>query len=154
MGQELSGKVAIVTGGASGIGRAAVELFAEEGAKVVIADVDPARGEALATEVGAAAAFKRTDVANADEIQGAVDFAVERFGALDIMFNNAGISGSMRRFLDDGFEDFQRMMEVNLLGVVLTDRALAQQMLSQGTGGTIVNIASTAGSIPLAGSVP
>src|SRR5215831_21364580 len=119
MGQELSGKVAIVTGGASGIGRATVELFVEEGAKVVIADVDAARGEEVAALLGAAAAFKRTDVANPDEIQELVDFAVASFGGLHVMFNNAGIPSSMRRFLDDDLRDFERVMAVNLLGVMV-----------------------------------
>ncbi|MGH3053983.1 MAG: SDR family NAD(P)-dependent oxidoreductase, partial [Gaiellaceae bacterium] len=92
MGQELSGKVAIVTGGASGIGHATVELFVEEGAQVVIADVDAERGAEVAARLGAAVAFKRTDVANTDDIQELVDFAVARFGGLHVMFNNAGIA--------------------------------------------------------------
>src|SRR5574341_894167 len=95
MGEELAGKVAVVTGGANGLGRATVELFVEEGAKVVIADVDDARGEELAAQLGGAAAFKRTDVADADEVQELVDFAVARFGGLHVMVNNAGISSAM-----------------------------------------------------------
>ena len=110
MAGELFGKVAIVTGGASGIGRATVELFVAEGAEVVVADVDAARGEEVAAKLGAAAAFKRTDVAAADEVQALVDFTVERFGGLHVMVNNSGISGAMRRFLDDELRDFQRMM--------------------------------------------
>src|SRR5262252_8002275 len=105
MEQELAGRVAIVTGGAGGIGRATVELFVEEGARVVIADVDAAGGEAAAAALGGAAAFKRTDVASADDVQALVDFAVARFGGVHIMFNNAGIGGSFRRFLDDDLRD-------------------------------------------------
>ena len=82
--------MAIVTGGASGFGRGMVERFVEEGAQVVIADVDREGGEAFAAELGPAAAFKQTDVADADQIQAAVDFAVERFGGLHVMCNNAG----------------------------------------------------------------
>ena len=82
MGQELSGKVAIVTGGASGIGRATAELFVEEGAQVVVADVDTEHGEELAAELGDAAAFQRTDVADADDVQALVDFTVGHFGGL------------------------------------------------------------------------
>src|SRR5262245_43749242 len=102
MSRELSGRVAIVTGGASGIGRATVELFVQEGAKVVIADVDVTRGEELAAKLGAAASFSRTDVADADQVQDLIDFAVARFGGLHVMFNNAGISDGMYgSFLDD-----------------------------------------------------
>src|SRR5215467_3822099 len=113
MADELSGRVAIVTGGAGGIGRATVELFVEEGARVVIADVDAAGGDALAATLGGAAAFKRTDVASADDVQALIDFAVARFGGLHVMFNNAGIGGSFKRFLDDDLSDFDRVIAVN-----------------------------------------
>jgi NAD(P)-dependent dehydrogenase (short-subunit alcohol dehydrogenase family) len=144
MGQELSGKVAIVTGGASGIGRATVELFVEEGAQVVIADVDAERGAQVAARLGAAAAFKRTDVANADEVQAVVEFAVGRFGGLHILFNNAGIASSFRRFLDDDLTDFQRVMSVNLFGVMVGSQRAARHMSKNG-GGVIINTTSIGG---------
>lgn len=144
MGQELAGKVAIVTGGAGGIGGGIVELFVEEGAEVVIADLDGERGEALAAELGATAAFKRTDVGNADEVQQAVDFAVERFGGLHVMCNNAGISGPRRRFLDDEFVDFEEQMRVNLLGVMVGCQRAARHMANHG-GGSIINTTSIGG---------
>ncbi len=145
MSQELSGKVAIVTGGASGLGRATVELFVEEGANVVIADVDTARGEEAAATLGGAAAFKRTDVADADDVQALVDFAVARFGGLHVMFNNAGISGAMNlRFLDDELKDFQRVMAVNLFGVMVGSQRAARHMVKHG-GGSIINTSSIAG---------
>lgn len=143
MAAELSGKVAIITGGASGLGRATVELFLKEGAQVVIADVDP-RGEELARTLGSAASFKRTDVGNAEQIQALVDFTVAQFGGLHIMVNNAGISGATYpRFLDDELKDFQRMVDVNLLGVMLGTQRAARHMARAG-GGSIVNTSSIA----------
>jgi NAD(P)-dependent dehydrogenase (short-subunit alcohol dehydrogenase family) len=145
MGQELSGKVAIITGGANGLGRATAELFVEEGATVVIADLDSERGEETAAKLGGAAAFKRTDVASADEIQELVDFTVARFGGLHVMFNNAGLSGSMNlRFLDDEMKDFQRVMAVNLFGVMVGSQRAARHMATHG-GGSIINTSSIAG---------
>ena len=99
MTDELAGKVAIVTGGGSGIGRATVERFAAEGARVVIADVDVEAGQAVAAELGDVAAFRQTDVTDADQVQAVVDLAVERFGGLHVMANNAGVASSMTRFL-------------------------------------------------------
>ena len=144
MGQELTGKVAIVTGGAGGLGRATVELFVEEGARVVIADVDAEGGKALATELGPAVTFQPTDVVDADEIQRAVDFAVEELGGLHIMVNNAGIGGSHKRFLDDDFEDFERTMAVNIFGVMVGCQRAARHMAAHG-GGVITNITSIGG---------
>ena len=144
MGQELAGKVGIVTGAASGIGRATVELFVEEGAQVVLADVDTARGEHVATKLGEAAAFRRTDVAQTDEVQELVDFAVGHFGGLHIMFNNAGISDkTFGSFLDDDLKAFERVMAVNLFGVMVGSQRAARHMAKSG-GGSIINTTSTA----------
>jgi NAD(P)-dependent dehydrogenase (short-subunit alcohol dehydrogenase family) len=148
MGQELSGKVAIVTGGASGIGRATVELFAEEGARVVIADVDAERGEDLAAKLGATVAFKQVDVSDADRVQDLVDFAVARFGGLHVMFNNAGISDKVfGPFMDDPLAAFQSVMAVNLFGVMVGIQRAARHM-AKGGGGSIINTTSTAGIKP------
>jgi NAD(P)-dependent dehydrogenase (short-subunit alcohol dehydrogenase family) len=143
MGQELAGKVAIVTGGASGIGRATVELFVAEGAKVVIADVDVEQGEALATSLGASAVFKRTDVADADDVQELVEFAVGQFGGLHVMFNNAGVPSSFARLLDNDLADFQKVIGVNLLGVMLGTQRAGRHMAEHG-GGSIINTSSIA----------
>ncbi|UDY36718.1 SDR family NAD(P)-dependent oxidoreductase [Dermatobacter hominis] len=148
---ELDGKVAIVTGGANGIGRATVELFVAEGAGVVIADLDEDAGTALADGLGDAAAFVRTDVGDRDSIEAAVDRAVQRFGGLHVMYNNAGVSGVPRRFLKDTLADFDQVIGVSLLGVMLGSQAAARRMVEQGTGGAIVNTASLAGITPGAG---
>jgi NAD(P)-dependent dehydrogenase (short-subunit alcohol dehydrogenase family) len=144
MGAELSGKVAIVTGGASGIGRATAELFVEEGANVVVADVAVEEGEALAAGLGDTAAFHRTDVSDVDDVQALVDFAVYRFGGLQIMVNNAGISSSFRRFLRDDLRDFDRVMAVNLFGVIIGTQRAARRMAEHG-GGSIINTSSIGG---------
>jgi NAD(P)-dependent dehydrogenase (short-subunit alcohol dehydrogenase family) len=141
---ELAGKVAIVTGGASGIGRGMVERFVQEGASVVIADINPEGGEELAAELGAPAVFHQTDVGDAASIQAAVDTAVERFGGLHVMCNNAGIGGSFKRFLEDDFADFERVMNVNILGVMVGCQRAARHMAEHG-GGSIVNTTSIGG---------
>ncbi len=141
--QELADRVAIVTGGAGGIGRATAELLVVEGAKVVIADVDVDRGEEVAAHIGEHAAFKQTDVSDAEQVQDLVDFATERFGGLDIMFNNAGIGSPLKRFLPDDLEDFSRIMGVNLFGVLVGAQRAARYMKDHG-GGCIINNASIA----------
>ena len=117
MSNELEGKVAIVTGGASGLGEGLARRFATEGAKVLIGDVDRDGGEALAAEIGADAHFVEADVSDIDQVGALVSTAVERFGGLHVMVNNAGVSGTMhRRFLDDDLADFHRVMAINVLG--------------------------------------
>lgn len=151
MSGDLDGKVAVVTGGANGIGRATVELFTAEGAAVVIADLDETAGEALSSELGERVAFHRTDVGDRGSIQSLIDFAVERFGAVDVMYNNAGISGVPRRFLSDTLADFEKVIAVDLLGYMVGSQAAARQMVEQGRGGVIINTASLAGITPGAG---
>lgn len=142
---ELAGKVAIVTGGASGIGRATAELFVAEGARVVIADRDRERGEALAATLGAEARFLCTDVGDPTAVQALVDHAVERFGRLDVMFNNAAISNRLiPDLLDDDFADFHAVMSINLLGVMTGTQFAARHMARHG-GGSIINTGSIGG---------
>ena len=145
MVNELAGKVAIVTGGASGIGRGIVEKFVAEGARVVVADVETDRAEALAAELGADAAFRRTDVSDPDQVGALVAAAVEQFGGLHVMVNNAGVSSKMhRRFFDDDLADFHRVMAVNVLGVMAGTREAGRHMAAHG-GGSIINISSIGG---------
>jgi NAD(P)-dependent dehydrogenase (short-subunit alcohol dehydrogenase family) len=141
---ELAGKVAIVTGGACGLGQAMVERFVEDGASVVIADVNTEGGNALVEQLGAGAAFRQTDVADAGQIQAVVEFAVEHFGGLHVMCNNAGIGGSFKRFLDDDFADFERIMAVNIFGVMVGTQRAARYMAEHG-GGAVVNTTSIGG---------
>lgn len=141
---ELDGKVAIVTGGASGIGRGLVERFVAEGARVVIADVETDRGEALAASLGSSAVFRRTDVSDPEQVGALVSGAVEKFGGLHVMVNNAGISSPLRKLLDDDLTDFHRVMGVNVLGVMAGTRDAARHMTEHG-GGSIINITSIGG---------
>jgi NAD(P)-dependent dehydrogenase (short-subunit alcohol dehydrogenase family) len=146
MSGDLAGKVAIVTGGASGIGRASVELFAAHGAKVVIVDVDAERGHELAGSLGEATVFLVADVASEGDSQAMVDLALSKFGQLDIMFNNAGVScQGFTSLLDETFGDFDRVMRINVLGPMLGTRNAARAM--KGRGGVILNNASIAGTL-------
>lgn len=144
MVNELLGKVAVVTGAASGLGRGIALRFAAEGARVVIADVDVTGGEALATDLGPDAIFVRTDVSDLDQVGALVAATVARSGGLHVMVNNAGVSGTLRRLLDDDLSDFHRVMGVNVLGVMAGTRDAARHMASHG-GGSIINLTSIGG---------
>jgi len=145
MRRELEGKVAIVTGGANGIGAATAELFVEEGARIIIADLDVPLGTALAARLGDCARFQRTDVANKADVRALVDLAMAQFGGLDIMFNNAGVSGnSHNRFLDDPLDDFDRVVAINLAGVMYGSQVAAREMV-KARKGSIINTSSVAG---------
>jgi len=145
---RLEGKVALVTGGASGIGRATALAFAREGAKLVIADINEEGGQQtvhMITEKGGEAIFVRTDVSQAVEVQALISTAVETYGRLDCAHNNAGISGGGRALTAEYPEDrWQQVIAVNLTGVWLCMKYEIPQMLHQG-GGAIVNTASAAG---------
>jgi NAD(P)-dependent dehydrogenase (short-subunit alcohol dehydrogenase family) len=138
--QRLKDRVAIITGGASGIGLATARRFAAEGAAVVIADLDPAAGEAAASEVGGV--FRALDVADEDQVNDVFDGVFDQFGRLDIAFNNAGISPAD----DDSIEStelpaWNRVQDVNLKSVYLCSRAALRHMVPQGRG-SIINTAS------------
>ncbi|WNC15959.1 SDR family NAD(P)-dependent oxidoreductase [Brevibacillus brevis] len=140
---RFENKVAIVTGGASGIGETTVRAFAKEGAKVVIADFSP-RGQELSDELNAGgfdALFVKTDVTREDEVKHMVSATVEKFGRVDILFANAGIAKDAPAH-QLSMEDWQRTIDINLTGVFLCDKYVIEQMLAQGSGGAIVNCGS------------
>jgi NAD(P)-dependent dehydrogenase (short-subunit alcohol dehydrogenase family) len=149
---ELEGRIAIVTGGAGGLGRGIAERFVAEGARVVIADLNADAGKELAESLGPAAVFHATDVSDPEEVRGLVEFSLQSFGGLHVMVNNAGVSGTMHRsFLDDDLADFSKVMGVNLLGVLAGTTHAARHMATavgrdgEVGGGSIINVSSIGG---------
>ena len=141
---ELDGKVALITGGASGIGERSAELFVEEGARVVIADMQRERGEALAARLGAQAVFQPLEVSQEDQVRAAVQRAVDEWGRLDCIFNNAGFGGVLGPFEDIPVEEFDLTMNVLVRGVFLGIKHAIPVMKAQGSG-SIINTGSIAG---------
>jgi NAD(P)-dependent dehydrogenase (short-subunit alcohol dehydrogenase family) len=155
MRTELRGKVAIVTGGTSGIGRDTAVLFAKAGAKVVVAGRREAEGKEtidLIRAAGGDGLLVKTDVSRAADVRALVQKTVEKFGRLDVAFNNAGIEGSWSPIAEQSEEDWDSTIDINLKGVWLCLKYEIQQMLKQGGGGVIVNMASVAGFIGSAGA--
>ena len=144
---KLEGKIAAITGAGSGMGRAIAIAYAREGAKVVVADINLDAAQAVADEIGAAggeASANQTDVRDLAQAQDMVDGAVERFGGLDILVNNAGVI-KILPFLDTTEADWDFMFDVNCKGILWCSQAAARQMIAQGRGGKIINLASQAG---------
>jgi NAD(P)-dependent dehydrogenase (short-subunit alcohol dehydrogenase family) len=142
---RVQDKVALVTGGGSGIGLATAELLAREGAKVIVGDVDQAAAERAVAAIGAGAAAQKLDVTREDEWVAATDTIVREFGRLDILVNNAGVV-LMKTIEDTALEDWRSLMAVNLDGVFLGCKHAVRVMKERG-GGAIVNISSVAGLI-------
>ena len=143
----LEGKVVLVTGGASGIGRASCMAFAREGAKVVVADIAAEGGEQTENKIrqaGGQALFVQVDVSRASDVEALIKKAVGTFGRLDCAHNNAGIAGPVARMVDYTEQDWDRVLDTNLKSIWLCMKYEIVQMLSQGSG-VIVNTASTAG---------
>jgi NAD(P)-dependent dehydrogenase (short-subunit alcohol dehydrogenase family) len=152
---RLTGKVALISGGARGMGAAEARLFAREGARVVIGDILEAEGRGVEADIkakGSEAAFVRLDVTSESDWQSAVDLAASRFGKLDVLVNNAGIGGG-GRIEDTTVEEWNRMMDINAKGVFLGTRAVIPAMRRAG-GGSIINISSQLGLVGMDISSP
>jgi NAD(P)-dependent dehydrogenase (short-subunit alcohol dehydrogenase family) len=149
---ELAGKVAVVTGGANGIGRAAAKALAAEGARVIVGDVAEERGESAAQEIrdaGGEATFVRADVTKMSDVEALVRESVDRWRRLDVMFNNVGVAipGTAAEMDED---DFRRVLDVNLIGVWRGMHAAIPEMLRTG-GGSIINTSSVQGHVAFLG---
>ena len=155
MTSELEGKVGLVTGGTSGIGRETAILFAKSGARVVVAgrrELDGNETIELVRATGGDGLFVKADVSKAVEVEALVQSAVEKFGRLDVAFNNAGIEGVWKPIVRQSEEDWDQTIAINLKGVWLCLKYEMRQMLKQGGGGAIVNMASVNGLIGAAGA--
>ena len=145
---QLEDKVAVVTGAASGFGEAIARRYAREGARVVIADLNDQTGGRIADEIGGA--YVHADVSDRDDVRAMVRTAVDRYGRLDTMVNNAGVTHVNRPMLEVGEEEFDRVFEVNVKAIYLAAMEVVPLMREQG-GGCIINTASTAGLRPRPG---
>ncbi|MFO1090400.1 MAG: glucose 1-dehydrogenase [Hyphomicrobiales bacterium] len=153
----LSNKVAIVTGGANGIGKACAERYVAEGAKVVIADVADAAGEATAKELGANVRYVHCDVGDAKQVANLVAETLKAFGSIDVLVNNAGVIKGAD-FLDVTEADFDAVLRVNLKGAFLVGQACARQMVEQVKAGrkpgSVINMSSVQAVFAIANQVP
>jgi NAD(P)-dependent dehydrogenase (short-subunit alcohol dehydrogenase family) len=152
---ELHGKVALITGGTTGIGRDTAVLFAKQGAQVVITGRREAEGNEtiqLVKAAGGDGIFVKGDVAKAADVQSFVQKTVEKYGRLDVAFNNAGIEGRWQPLFDWTEEEFDQLIDINVKGVWLSLKYEIPQMLRQGGGGAIVNMSSVAGLMGAAGA--
>lgn len=144
---KLDGKVAIITGAALGMGKAAAILFAQEGAKVVVADVQDEHGNEtvkIINEGGGKSIFVHTDVSKVEDVKNLIKTAVDTYGKLDIMYNNAGISGVMEGTIDTSDDVFEKLIAIDIMGVWYGIKYGAQQMSKTG-GGVIINTSSVTG---------
>nr|GMC89552.1 short-chain dehydrogenase reductase 2A [Ipomoea batatas]GME08811.1 short-chain dehydrogenase reductase 2A [Ipomoea batatas]GME19425.1 short-chain dehydrogenase reductase 2A [Ipomoea batatas] len=145
--KRLEGKVAIITGGARGIGEATVRLFAMHGAKVVIADVEDVLGKALAEALSPSVTYVRCDVSSEEDVERLIESTVSRHGGLDILFSNAGVLGNQSKrksILDFDAAEFDRVMSINVRGAALGMKHAARAMIPRG-GGCIISTSSVAG---------
>ncbi len=156
MAEEFAGKVALVTGGASGIGEVVARMLAQQGASVLVVDLNEEGANRVAGEIGNAggkAAGFAADVTDADRMKAAVDAAVEQFGGLHLAFNNAGISGPLGPLHETDLEGYRKLMAINLDSVYYGMYYEIPAMLKAG-GGSIVNTSSILGLVGVTGAVP
>ncbi|GGJ67779.1 SDR family NAD(P)-dependent oxidoreductase [Streptomyces brasiliensis] len=147
----LEGKVAVVTGGAVGMGRATALLFAEAGAKVLVADLNEEKGRETVGEIqqaGGTAEFVRVDIADSSQVRAMVDTAVQKFGRLDCAVNNAALTPDDKPTAEFDEDYWNRLISIDLTGTALCLKYEIQQLLKQGDGGSIVNISSVSGFRP------
>lgn len=144
-GGQLAGRVAVITGAASGMGLATAQRFVSEGASVIIADFNVEAGQAAADQLGDSARFTRCDVSVEDDVASAVALANDAFGRLDIVFNNAGIGGAFGPITEIDADDWDQTFAVLVRGVFLGTKYAARALIEQGEGGSIINTASIAG---------
>lgn len=150
--KELSGKVAVISGGAEGIGLAIARVLGEKGMKLVLGDIDAQQLERARDELegsGVDVLAMPLDVANPDQWQLLADATLERFGKIHLLVNNAGVGGSPRPISNSSTSDWRWIVDVNLMGVVFGAQAITPHIQSHGEGGWVVNVASMAGFIPL-----
>jgi NAD(P)-dependent dehydrogenase (short-subunit alcohol dehydrogenase family) len=157
MAAEVQNKVALITGGTTGIGRDTAILFARNGAKVVVSGRRESEGDEtirLVRAAGGDGIFVKSDVSKSADVQSLVEKTVEKFGRLDLAFNNAGIEGQWKPLIEQSEEEWDAVIDINLKGVWLSLKYEIIQMLKQGSGGAIVNMSSVAGLMGSAGAEP
>jgi len=150
----MKNKTVIITGAASGIGKATAELFAKQGANIVVSDIQVAEGEKVVKEIissGGKASFFKTDVSNPEEMEALVNFTVKTYGKIDVAVNNAGIGGELNPITDLSIEGWQKVISINLSSLFYGMKYQIQAMLKSG-GGNIVNVSSILGAVGFAGS--
>lgn len=147
MNQLLKNKVAVITGGANGLGKATALLFSEHGAKIVIVDVNPDAGDKVVSEItgnGGIALFIKTDISKSAEVNKMIDNVIAKYGGIDILINNAGILADAQ-LIKMTEEEWDRVIDINLKGIFLCGQAAAKVMIEKENGGVIINTSSVVG---------
>ncbi|KAI9933154.1 hypothetical protein ASPWEDRAFT_61119 [Aspergillus wentii DTO 134E9] len=152
-GTRLQGKVAIVTGGGSGFGAAIARRFGQEGAKVILTDINAEGGEVVASQNPANLVFQKMDVTKAEDWKGVVDLAFAKFGRLDVLVNNAGTTYRNKPTLEVTEAEWERVFNVNVKGIFHGAKAIMGRLIEQGDGGSMINISSTGANRPRPGLV-